>query len=127
MPFVKIEIIAGKTPEYKKLLLQAVHDALVQALEIPDDDRFQRLYELSPDCFEHRDAVTEKMTLIELSLFPGRSAEKKKNVITEITNLLGQRLSIPAGDIYIIINEPPLENWGLRGQQASEMQMQYKK
>ena len=127
MPFVKIEIIAGKTPEYKQQLLQSVHDALVRALEIPDDDRFQRLYELAPDCFEHRDTVTDKMTLIELSLFPGRSTEKKKSVITEITNLLGQRLSIPSGDVYIIINEPPLENWGLRGQQASEMQMQYKK
>ncbi|MEA4894788.1 MAG: tautomerase family protein [Oscillospiraceae bacterium] len=127
MPFVKIEIVAGKTPEYKKLLLQTVHDALVSGLEIPEDDRLQRLYELPPECFEYRETVTDKITLIELSLFPGRSKDKKTNVITDITRLLGERLSIPAGDIYIIINEPPLENWGLRGQSASDMRLQYKK
>ena len=127
MPFVKLEIIEGKTPEYKTVLLQSVHDALVLALGIPEDDRFQRLYELKPENFEHRTTVTDKITLIELTLFPGRNREMKRDVIVEITRLLGERLSITPNDIYIIINEPPLENWGLRGEQASEMQLQYNK
>ena len=28
-----------------------------------------------------------------------------------------QRLSISPGDVFIIIDEPPLENWGMGGQQ----------
>ena len=127
MPLVKVEIIEGKTPEYKELLLQTIHDALVLSLAIPDDDRFQRLYELKAENFEHRTTVSDKITLIELTLFPGRNNETKRDVIVEITRLLGERLSIAPNDIYIIINEPLLENWGLRGEQASEMQLQYKK
>lgn len=127
MPFVKVEIIEGKTPEYKAILLQTIHDALVLSLGIPDDDRFQILYELKAADFEHRKTLKDEPTLIELTFFPGRSKEMKRAAILEITRLLGERLSIAPNDIYIIINEPPLENWGLRGEQASEMQLQYKK
>ncbi len=127
MPFVKVEIIEGKTPEYKALLLQSIHDALVLSLGIPDDDRFQRLYELKSADFEHRKTVTDKITLIELTFFPGRSKEMKRAAILEITRLLSERLSIVLNDIFIVINEPPLENWGLHGEQASETQLQYNK
>lgn len=70
---------------------------------------------------------TEKFTMIELTLLPGRSSRMKKAAISEITRLLGERLEIATTDIVIIINEPPLENWALRGQQASEMGLLYKK
>ena len=127
MPFVRIEIIKGKTHEYKTTMLQAVHDALVTALGIPDDDRNQRLYELDAANLEHREIRTDKYCIIELTLFPGRSREMKAAVISEITRLLGERLGVPSGDVYIIINEPPLDNWGLRGVQGSELGLEYKK
>jgi len=125
MPLVRIEIIKGQSQEYKNTLLQSIHEGLVKALSIPDDDRFQRLYELENSLFERSPEKTDKFTLIELTLFPGRSAEIKKLVISEITRLLAERLNIFPPDIFIIINEPPLENWGLRGIQASEMGLKY--
>jgi len=127
MPLVRIEIIKGQSKEYKATLLQSVHDGLVNALSIPDDDRNQRLYELDECFYERSPGKTEKFTLIELTLFPGRSTEMKKDTIAEITRLLGERLQIAPPDVFIIINEPPLENWGMRGIQASEMGLQYKK
>ena len=127
MPLVRIEIINGKSAEYKAALLQTVHEALVQTLSIEDDDRYQRLYELDEDCFERRKAKTDKFTMLELTLFPGRSKELKGDVIREITRLLGENLGIAATDIIIIINEPPLENWGIYGNQASEIKLGYKK
>jgi hypothetical protein len=54
----------------------------------------QRLYELENDYFETGNMQTATFTLIELTLFPGRSRQMKKNVIVEITRLLGERLSI---------------------------------
>ena len=129
MPLVRIEILKGHPKEYKIELLQAIHDGLVNGLSIPDDDRNQRLYELDDYCYERspNSGKTEKFTLIELTLFPGRSADMKKNTITEITRLLDERLNITSSDVFIIINEPPLENWGIRGKQGSEMGLQYKK
>ena len=34
MPFVKVEIFSGKSKEYKKKLLDSIHDALVEAFKI---------------------------------------------------------------------------------------------
>jgi len=127
MPLVKVEIISGKTSEYKKILLQSIHDALMSVLEIEEDDRFQRLYELDTDCFERRAAKTEKFTMIELTLFPGRSKDIKRNIIKEITRLLSERLEIQATDVIIIMQEPPLDNWGCYGEQGSELEFKYKK
>lgn len=126
MPLVKIEIIKGKTLEYKKILMQSVHDSLVLSLNIEDDDRFQRLYELDEENLERRQAKTDKFTLIELTILPGRSKEIKKCVIENITQLLWERLEIQATDIIIIMNEPPLDNWGCYGKQASELEFNYK-
>ncbi len=126
MPLVRVEILNGKTAEYKKTLLQAIHDALKLSLQIEDDDRFARLYELDVDHFEHRKAKTDRFTLIELTLLPGRSKELKRKVIKEITRLLAERLEILATDIIIIMHEPPLDNWGCYGEQASELNMTYK-
>ena len=127
MPFVKVEIKKGHTKEYKKTILQSIHEALVNSLSIPDDDRIQRLYEIDNDYFELNEYKTDKFTLIELTFLPGRSKEMKKNAIEEITRLLEERLQIPPSDVYIIINEPTLDNWGIRGNQASDMGLQYEK
>jgi phenylpyruvate tautomerase PptA (4-oxalocrotonate tautomerase family) len=62
MPLVKIEILKGKTKEYKKAILEGVHLALVDSMKIPEQDRHQRIYELDEDDFEtpadRSDAVT---------------------------------------------------------------------
>lgn len=127
MPLVRIEIIKGQPAAYIKALMQAVHDALTASLGIEEDDRYQRLYELDVDCFERRSAKTDQFTLIELTLFPGRSKELKKAVISTITHTLGERLGIAPADVFIIMHEPPLDNWGVYGKQASELNFHYMK
>ena len=129
MPQVKIEILKGHSKEYKAALLQAVHDGLVSGLSLSDDNRDQRLYELDADCYERsaNSGKTDKATLIEITMLPGRSVELKKKTITEIARLLGERLEIAPPDVSIIIYDPPLDNWGIKGCQASELGLQYKK
>ncbi|MBQ4485402.1 MAG: tautomerase family protein [Oscillospiraceae bacterium] len=55
--------------------------------------------------------------MIELTIFPGRTTEQKAAAIRMITEKLTERLSIPATDVFIIMHEPPLENWGFAGHQ----------
>ena len=117
MPLVRIEIIKGHSDDYKKTFLSTVHDALELSLGIPDWDRFQRLYEIESNYFEHSDDKTDRFCIIELTIFPGRSREIKCEIIKKITELLGERLSIAPSDIFIVIHDPPLENWGIGGVQ----------
>lgn len=114
MPLVRIEIEKGFTPEYKKALLDNIHQALVEAIKIPDHDRRQRLYELEPDHFEHT-GRSKQYTIIELTMFKGRSNEAKKALYRRMVDLLEQNPGINGNDITIIIHEPALENWGIRG------------
>lgn len=115
MPLIRIEIIKGKDASYKQTLLDAIHDALVNALGIEDWDRFQRLYELDEDCFQRSESKTDRFTMIEITMFPGRTKEQKALVFSEIVRLLSERLGIAATDVFIVLQEPPNENWGLAG------------
>ena len=115
MPLVRIDMIRGKSPEYKKTLLACVHEALVEALGIEDWDRFQRICEIDKDDFETSNDKSDDHLIIELTLFPGRTQEQKGRAIELITRKLEDKLSIAPKDVFIVINEPPLENWGMGG------------
>ncbi|RPH31949.1 MAG: tautomerase family protein [Bacteroidales bacterium] len=123
MPLVRVEIEKGFSPEYKKALLDGVHRALVESIKIPDDDRRQRLYELDADHFEHT-GRSNHYTIIEITMFMGRSNEAKKKLYRTMVDLLTINPGIPSNDITIIIHEPSLDNWGVRGgYPASELDL----
>ncbi|HII84039.1 MAG TPA: tautomerase family protein [Methanobacterium subterraneum] len=123
-PLVKIEIRKGYSSEYKKGILDGVHQALVDVMGIPDSDRFQRIYELDKENFECPPDRTNAVTLVQITLFPGRSFEAKKKLYKNIVENLGQNPGINGNDMMIILLEPPMENWGIRGgQPASEVDL----
>lgn len=59
-------------------------------------------------------------------MFPGRSVEAKRNLYQAINKNLGD-LGIESSDIFIVLKEPPLDNWGIRGGvPASEVDLGFK-
>lgn len=115
MPLVRVDIIAGKSSEYKKTVLDCIHSGLVEAIDIQDWDRFQRIVEIPREDFETAPEKTDDFMIIELTLFPGRTKEQKGDAIRTITSKLKDKLGISPTDVFIVINEPPLENWGMGG------------
>ena len=118
MPLVRIETREGRTAEAKKALLDAVHEALVEAFEIPDDDRQQRILEYPADDFEVPPGKSANHVLVTIDAFPGRSAGAKRDLYTGIVHRFAD-LDIDPLDVLIVINEIPLENWGIRGGQSA--------
>lgn len=107
--------------------MDGVHKALADCFKIPDGDRIQRLYELDRDNFEIPPNRTEDFILIELTVFKGRSFETKKKLYNSIVENLENLLGVKRTDILIVINELPLENWGIAGgKPACEVNMGYK-
>ncbi len=126
MPIVRIAVRKGRSPAEKKAVLQAVHSALVEALKIPEDDRTQILHEYAPDDFEIPPAATKKFTLVEITMFPGRSLEAKRHLYRAIVQNLGL-LRITPDDLLIVLHEPAMEDWGVRGGiPASEVDLGFK-
>jgi phenylpyruvate tautomerase PptA (4-oxalocrotonate tautomerase family) len=126
MPLVRIEILRGRPVAERQQLLEGVHAALVEAFGIPDDDRTQRIIEHDLDNFEVPPGVGERYTLVEIIAFPGRSAAAKRHLYQAIVRNL-EAAGIPANDISIVLQEPPMENWGVRGgKPASEVDLGFR-
>ena len=117
MPIVKINMQKGFSPKYKKTVLDCVHSGLMEAIGIEDWDRFQRILEYEPENFEKPEGKTDHFMIIEITLFPGRTTEQKKRIIEIVTSKLVGALSIEPSDIFILLSDPPLENWGMAGKQ----------
>ena len=81
MPLVRIEILKGRSADEKQRLLDAVHASLVEAFGIPDDHRTQRIVEHEAENFEISPGAGERYTLIEITAFPGRSADAKASTL----------------------------------------------
>jgi phenylpyruvate tautomerase PptA (4-oxalocrotonate tautomerase family) len=127
MPLVKIEILKGNSKEYKMAIFDAVHESLVESIKIPDHDRFQRIYEVDKENFDIPPTKTEKAIIIEITMFKGRSLEAKKALYKNIVERLAKNPGISGDDITIVILEPSLENWGIKGgKPASEVDLGFK-
>lgn len=114
MPLVKINIIEGRTVIEKHGIVECVHKALVGAFKIKDDDKCFRIIEFKREDFVIPPTKTDKYILIEILIFPGRSLDAKRLLYGKIVDNLKQ-IGIEAGDIFILLQEEPLDNWGIRG------------
>jgi len=68
---------------------------------------------------------SEKYTIIEISMFEGRTVETKKKLI----RLLFEKMSaigIPSNDLEITIFETPRSSWGIRGLPGDELGLSYR-
>lgn len=64
MPLVKVNMLKGKDIEYKKIVLDSVHNGLVSSLGIEDWDRFQRIIEFEKSDFETSPEKTDVCIVI---------------------------------------------------------------
>jgi phenylpyruvate tautomerase PptA (4-oxalocrotonate tautomerase family) len=121
---VRITIRQGRPRAEKQAILDGVHAALVEAFAIPDRDRHQQLIELSADCMEIAPDRTPAFTLVELTVFQGRSLAAKRRLYAAIVRNLARSPGIDPSDVLIVVDEPPLENWGVGGgRPASEVEL----
>jgi phenylpyruvate tautomerase PptA (4-oxalocrotonate tautomerase family) len=114
MPLARIEVRKNRPAEEAAAIMEAVYQAQREALKVPEGDRQIRYVEHKPAYFSVPPGKTENYTLVEITLFPGRSLEAKRNLYKSIVKRFGA-LGIAPSDIFIVLYEPPLDNWGLRG------------
>lgn len=104
-------------------MIEAVYLAQREAFKVPENDRQIRYVEYKPEHFQVPPGVSENHTLVEITIFPGRSIQAKRNLYREIVTRFNA-LGIPSQEILIVLNETPLENWGLcGGVPASELDL----
>ena len=123
MPLVRLEVRQGRSATQKQALLEAAHAALAEALDIPDYDRIQRIVEHARDDFELPPGSSDDFVLVEVTMFAGRSRQAKRLLYQALVRNFGT-LGVAPTDVFVVLQEPPLDNWGIRGgQMASEVDL----
>ncbi len=104
----------------------AIHQAIVEVLAYPPEKKFHRFVGLTALDFVYPSDRSENYTIIEISMFEGRSKETKRALIQKLFENIEKSAGIAAHDIEITIFETPKGNWGIRGQCADELTLGYK-
>ncbi len=107
-------------------LSEAVHACLCEALGLPADKRFQRFIALDPADFIHPPDRSDAYTIIEISMFEGRTAETKRALLELLMARIPERLEIAASDLEITIFETPPAHWGIRGRTGDRLALGYR-
>jgi len=122
MALVRIEILTGRSEQEKRQLLVAVHDAVVAALHVPRGDPVLRIVEHNPGNIARPSVphpTTERYTLVEITMFAGRSQDAKRALYQNIVRRLGELGTAPQ-DVTIVLLESPRCNWGVHGGQPAD-------
>ena len=125
MTQIKIYGVKDYLNPIKQQLSDAIHTCVMEALQYPADKRFHRFFPLDKSDFYYPSGRSDHYTIIELSMFEGRSVEAKKQLIHLLFERL-QPLSISPQDLEITIFETPKHNWGFRGLPGDEHELNYK-
>ncbi len=125
---VQVKIYGLKMPlmAHSDLLSAAIHHAIVEALVYSPEKKFQRLIGLEKSEFIYPADRSENYTIIEISMFEGRSIETKKSLIRLLFAKIEREVGIKPQDVEITIYETPKQNWGIRGLCGDELALGYK-
>jgi phenylpyruvate tautomerase PptA (4-oxalocrotonate tautomerase family) len=116
MPFARIDLVQGKSADYRKTIGDVVYDAMLETLKAPKDDRFQVITEHPADGLiadpnylgiqRSKDCVFVQLTMNE-----GRTIDQKRAFYKAVAHGLHQRLDIRLEDVLINLVEVRKENW----------------
>lgn len=118
MALASIEVLAGRGLDERRRLLRAVRQALVAALRVPVDDPTVRLMAHASDNFMIPERHSARYVLVTVTMFRGRTPETKRVLYEELVAELA-KVDVPAGDVQVVLHEPPMENWSIGGTPAS--------
>lgn len=125
MSQIKIFGLRSHINEHRTNLSQAIHQSVVEALNYPLDKKFHRFICLDPEDFIFPADRSAAYTIIEISMFEGRSKDAKKTLIKLLFQHIEQACGITPQDLEITIFESPKENWGIRGKCGDELMLNY--
>ena len=117
MPFIRVSYLEE---HYNEGQLEAVGSVLMRALQeefdVPDEDYFQVYHGHKRGEFQYSRnylhvARGDGLLIIQITLAPGRSTEKKRGFYKKLAALLHASCGVREEDVFVVLVESGLENW----------------
>ena len=126
MPLVRISLRQGTSPEYRKALGDGVHRAMVEALAIPPDDRFQVITEHPPEGLNYDPQYlgvrrSDKVVFVQITMSAGRKPMQKRKLYHRMAEILAESPGLPPQELVINLVEVSWENWSFGNGEAQYM------
>lgn len=123
MPLVRIDLLEGKPPEYRRQIGEVIHHAMVETLNVPKDDRFQVIGEHNQAGLQFdQDYLGIRRThgciFIQITLNTGRTTEMKQRFYKAVADGLHEKLKLRREDVLINLVEVAKENWSFGNGEA---------
>jgi len=115
MPLLKFDIFKGRTPTEISELLDAAHEAMVDAFNVPYRDRYQSLTQHNPGELIIQDTGlgyerSEKAVLLTVISRP-RTQTQKEQFYKKLSSLLESRCGLRPEDLMISMVENSDADW----------------
>jgi 4-oxalocrotonate tautomerase len=127
MPLVRVSLRQGQSPSDIAAIGEAIHQAMIETINVPADDRFQIITEhpaggLIYDPGYLGIARTDRVLLIQITLNAGRTLDQKRALYRTIAEKLQTNPGIRKEDVLINLTEVSKENWSFGNGVASYAQ-----
>lgn len=115
MPLIKFDLIEGRSPQQLQTLLDATHEAMVKAFDVPQRDRYQIVSQHPANEMIIEDTGlgftrSQDVVVITVTSRP-RTAEQKQKFYQEIVKALQDKCQIDPQDVMISIVTNSDEDW----------------
>ena len=126
MPLVRISLRHGTSSEYRQALADGVHRAMVEALAVPPDDRFQVVTEHPPEGLIYDPQYlgirrSERVVFVQITMSYGRKPQQKRKLYKRMAEILAGSPGLPPQDLLINLVEVSWENWSFGNGEAQYM------
>jgi len=116
MPLVRVSLLEGKPDSFKQKVADSIHNAMVETINVPPQDKFQVFTEHGKSGFIYAPEYlnikhTDGLMMIQIMLNTGRTVEMKKALFKRIVDLLVESVQVRPEDVLINLVEVPRENW----------------
>lgn len=126
MAQIKVYGLGEHLNPLKAQLSQVIHSVMVDVVGLPENKKFQRYFPMSTDDFLFPSDRSAAYTIIEISMFEGRTDQVKKELIQQLFTRMDEQLKLSPNDVEITLFETPRSHWGIRGLPGDELELSYK-
>lgn len=128
MPLVEIDVLEGRSEAELDAISDAVHEAMVAELDVPQRDRFQIVNERTPRHLrfdpDYLDIDrNERFVLIRITLAVGRATGAKQAFYRRLAGLLAERIGMRTEDVAVVMVENAREDWSFGRGQANYLEL----
>jgi phenylpyruvate tautomerase PptA (4-oxalocrotonate tautomerase family) len=118
MPFIRTNVPQDTSPAQQQQIVDGIHQALVDAIGMPNDELFNMVATYAPGQFAcsrtfNGVARSDRVVVVEITMRRGRSDAMKRALYANIARNLEAGAGVAPADVFIFTHENDYSDWSV--------------